>query len=306
MDGTLTPAVTAPGGFFATAMVFTAAHGGMLALLFLMVVKIAPDAGDLHRAVMALLAFQGLAFGVDLWTLEQWPARRVNERADHLLGRVVLVHLSIIAGMLLAAWLERPSAFFGFFVGCKVLSDLTQFLPRVATGPGTAPPRWLSTVMRRLPSKDGRTFEEHWARTQGTARRLRIQCRQRRRETRRHRAAQRQSSRRQGRGARSAAERGPVRGHGADGRQTNLGADVLQDSAGCDHRAIERQMCVVEVQDPALEHGVARVGLAKGRCAVDVERAGMTGRELPEHLIDVVGRGVLDWNLRNSSQPCGT
>lgn len=167
MDGTLTPAVTAPGGFFATAMVFTVAHGGMLALLFLLVVKIAPDAGDLQRAVMALLVFQGLAFGVDLWTLEQWPARRVNERADHLLGRVVLVHLSIIAGMLLAAWLERPSAFFGFFVGCKVLSDLTQFLPRVATGPGTAPPRWLSTVMRRLPSKDGRTFEEHWARTQG-------------------------------------------------------------------------------------------------------------------------------------------
>ena len=53
--------------------------------------------------VAELLGGQGLAFGVDLWTLERWPARRVNECADYLPGRVVLVHLSIIAGMVLAA-----------------------------------------------------------------------------------------------------------------------------------------------------------------------------------------------------------
>ncbi len=164
------PAVKAPGPFLGTAIPFTLAHGVMLAAIFAAVVKAAPDLANLRQAIVALLVVQGLAFGVDLWTLERWPAHRVNERADYLLGRVVLVHLSIIAGMVLAAWLDRPGAFFAFFVACKVLSDLTQFLPRIDTAPGSAPPRWLSALMRKLPSKDGRTFEQHWADTHGTGR----------------------------------------------------------------------------------------------------------------------------------------
>ncbi len=164
-DGTPPPLAKAPGQFFGTALVFTLAHGAMLALFLGLVFQLAPDLGNLRQAILALLAVQGLAFGVDLWTLERWPARRVDERADHLMGRVVLVHLSIIAGVVLAAWLDRPAAFFAFFVGCKVLSDVTQFLPRVDTAPGSAPPRWLSAVMRRFPKKNGLTFEEHWART---------------------------------------------------------------------------------------------------------------------------------------------
>lgn len=157
----------APGTFLGTAIPFTLAHGVMLGAVFVVVVKASPDMADLQQAIVALLVFQGLAFGIDLWTLDRWPAHRVNERADYLLGRVVLVHLSIIAGMILAAWLDRPGAFFAFFVGCKVLADLTQFLPRINTAPGGAPPRWLSALMRRFPKKDGLTFDEHWTRSHG-------------------------------------------------------------------------------------------------------------------------------------------
>ena len=160
-------AAQAPGTFLGMAIPFTLAHGVMLAAVFVVVVKASPDLADLQHAIVALLVFQGLAFGIDLWTLDRWPPHRVNERADHLLGRVVLVHLSIIAGMFLAAWLDRPGAFFAFFVGCKVLADLTQFLPRIDTAPGSVPPRWLSVLMRRFPKKDGLTFDEHWARTHG-------------------------------------------------------------------------------------------------------------------------------------------
>ena len=128
------PRAKPPSELLVTAIPFTVAHGLFLLLVFLIVTRIAPDPDQLRRAAVALLALQGIAFGIDLWTLANWPAARVNERADHLLGRVVLVHLSIIVGMFLFAWLERPGAFFGFFVGCKVLADLSAFLPSARPG----------------------------------------------------------------------------------------------------------------------------------------------------------------------------
>jgi hypothetical protein len=153
------------GPFLVTALPFTLAHGLVLAFIFAMVLELTPDLADLRRAVVALAVVQGITFGIDLWTLADWPVARVNERADYLLGRVVLVHLSIIAGMVLAAWLERPRAFFVFFVGCKVLSDLTQLLPRVDPGTPGEPPRWLSRLMRHFPKQKGETFDEYWRRT---------------------------------------------------------------------------------------------------------------------------------------------
>ena len=157
-----------PGEFLITAILFTLAHGVMLGALFLMVTKVGPDLGHLRQAVVGLLAMQGTAFAVDLWSLPEWPPQRMNDRADHLLGRVVLVHLSIIVGMFAFAWLERPGSFFAFFVGCKVLSDLSQFLPRVDQGTPDAPPRWLLAVSRYFPTRNGETFQEYWVRTHRT------------------------------------------------------------------------------------------------------------------------------------------
>lgn len=155
----------APSELLATAIPFTVAHGVFLVPVFLLVTKLTPDPQQLRQAAVALLAMQGIAFGVDLWSLSAWPAARVNERADHLMGRVVLVHLSIIIGMFLFAWLERPGAFFGFFVGCKVLADLSSLLPKADQGTPDRPPRWLAAVMRRFPRQNGESFEEYWART---------------------------------------------------------------------------------------------------------------------------------------------
>lgn len=154
-----------PSELLTIAIPFTLAHGLFLGLILILVTKLTPDLEQLRRAALALLAFQGLAFGVDLWSLESWPPARVNERADHLMGRVVLVHLSIILGMFLFLWLERPGAFFAFFVGCKVIGDLTQLLPKVDQGTPEAPPRWLAGLMRRFPKQKGETFDEYWRRT---------------------------------------------------------------------------------------------------------------------------------------------
>lgn len=164
-DGDEPPRAKAPAEVLVTAVPFTLAHGLFLAFIFGVVTKLAPDPNQLRQAALGLLVVQGVSFGLDLWTLDRWPAARVNERADHLMGRVVLVHLTIIVGMFVAAWLDRPESFFGFFVGCKLLGDVTQFLPKVDQGTPDQPPRWLAGIMRRFPRQNGETFEEYWRRT---------------------------------------------------------------------------------------------------------------------------------------------
>ena len=155
------PRARPPSELLIQAIPFTLAHGIFLVPVFLIITKIAPDVGQLGRAAVVLLAMQGIAFGIDLWTLDSWPAARVNERADYLLGRVAIVHMSILIGMFLFAWLDRPVAFFGFFVGCKVLADLSTFLPKLDQGTPDKPPRWLSAIMRHLWRDKGETFEQY-------------------------------------------------------------------------------------------------------------------------------------------------
>jgi hypothetical protein len=155
----------APSEMLVTAVPFTLAHGLFLIPAFVMVTKTPPEPDQLWQAAVALLTLQGLAFGIDLWTLAAWPAAKVNERADHLLGRVALVHISMIVGMFLFAWLETPAAYFGFFVGCKVLADLSSFLPKPDQGTPDRPPRWLAAIMRHVPLQNGETFEAYWVRT---------------------------------------------------------------------------------------------------------------------------------------------
>lgn len=168
-EATPDAAATKPAGpFVVTALVFTVAHGAFLILIFALVTKVAPDLGELRQGLIALAVVQGLAFGVDLWTLEQWPAARVNERADHMLGRVVLVHVSIIAGMFAFAFFDTQWAFFACFAGLKALSDAAQFLPRAAAGDPSKPPRWLAAIANRFPKQKGESFEAYWARTHAT------------------------------------------------------------------------------------------------------------------------------------------
>ena len=135
-----------------TTLAFNLAHGLFLALVFAGLLKAWPDRPTLQQAIVVLLVMQGLAFGLDLWSLEHWPVARVNERADHLLGRVVLVHLSIIAGMVSYAVFDTEWSFFAVFAGFKILSDAATFLPRAAAaGDSKAPPRWLVSFTRLFP-----------------------------------------------------------------------------------------------------------------------------------------------------------
>jgi hypothetical protein len=154
------------GAFLAMAVPFTLAHGLMLAAIFGIALRQTPDADHLRQAALAVLALQAVGLGFDLWSLHAWPVGRVNELADYASGRIVFVQLTTLVGLFTVAALGRPETFFAFFAGVKTISDITRTLvPRVDQGSPDRPPAWLGAIMKRVPPRNGETFEARWRRT---------------------------------------------------------------------------------------------------------------------------------------------
>jgi hypothetical protein len=153
-------------GFLVTSLVFSAAHG-----LFLGVILFVLDhngQGDLAgvdwRSVklgsLYMLIALAIDFVVDLLGLRHRSFLQIEQMANRSLGRVVVVHLTLVLGMVGAAMTDA-SALFGVFVVLKTLYALSMALPQWE--PATAP-NWLSRVMNRLPNvHPGQTFEDTWA-----------------------------------------------------------------------------------------------------------------------------------------------
>jgi hypothetical protein len=153
-------------GFLVTSLVFSAAHG-----LFLAVILFVLDhngQGDLAgvdwRSVklgsLCVLIALNIDFVVDLVSLRKWSFWRIEATANRSLGRVMVVHLTLVFGMFGAAMTDA-SALFGVFVVLKTLYALSTALPQWE--PATAP-TWLSRVMNRLPNvHPGERFEDSWA-----------------------------------------------------------------------------------------------------------------------------------------------
>jgi hypothetical protein len=153
-------------GYLVTSLVFSAAHG-----LFLAVILFVLDhngQGDLAgvnwRSVklgsLYVLIALAIDFVVDLPGLRRWSFWQIEGTANRSLGRVAVVHLTLVFGMFGAA-ITDASALFGVFVVLKTLYALSTALPQ--WDPATAPD-WLSRVMNRLPNvHPGQRFEDMWA-----------------------------------------------------------------------------------------------------------------------------------------------
>jgi hypothetical protein len=147
--------------FLVISLVFTLAHGVFLLAILGFVLE-RPNDDNLRQGALGILACHGLSLGIDTFNLERWPFARIRDTAHKLLGRVIVVHLSILGGMAFMAWRDTPGAFFGVFVWLKALTDLGTFLPQYNP---REPPRWLVNLMNVVPSKKGETFEEFWRRS---------------------------------------------------------------------------------------------------------------------------------------------
>lgn len=143
------------GEFLSTALIFTAGHALFLALiLFVVIPDQFPDAGGvdpiaLLQGICVVSIFLLLGFLYDAIGLESRTFAWVKRLANLVLGRVVVVHMTIIFGMMGMAWLGGPRGFFLVFAGSKTLSDLSAM-----TGSGrpdsSEPPGCLMAPIRAL------------------------------------------------------------------------------------------------------------------------------------------------------------
>jgi len=154
-------------GFLPVTLVFSAAHGFFLAvLIFLMThngrgAEVRLDFPEILRGCGLVLLFLVAGFLVDLFTLKRRPFRWIEAMAKYNLGRVILVHMTIIIGMVVGGIMGGARGFFAVFVTLKTLADLSTLLPQYDPA---VPPRWLCTLMDKVPNNTGKgkSFAEFW------------------------------------------------------------------------------------------------------------------------------------------------
>ncbi|MEZ0381914.1 DUF6498-containing protein [Mycobacterium sp. pW045] len=159
-------------GFTLVSLAFCAAHGVFLGtILALLTYNRAPqlqlidlDWRSVGWGCLSVLLFLAVGFLLDLVDLRRWSFRDLERAADVGLGRVMVVHLTLLLGFAGIAATDAPGTLFGIFVVLKTLAALSAVIPQWEPD---RPPRWLSNLMNRMPNvHPGERFEDFWAHDQ--------------------------------------------------------------------------------------------------------------------------------------------
>lgn len=159
-------------GFALVSLAFCAAHGVFLAAIIALLVHNHAPALDLlgldWRSIgwgcLGVLGFLTLEFLLDLADLRRWSFRDLERTANIGLGRVMVVHLTLLLGFAGIAATDAPSTLFGVFVVLKTLAALSAVIPQWEPA---RPPSWLSNLMNKMPNvHPGERFEDFWVRDQ--------------------------------------------------------------------------------------------------------------------------------------------
>lgn len=153
------------GSYVRFALPFTVIHGVFLGTMLALVTVNRPEldlgigAVDLAIGAAAVAALLLAGFLLDLVGLAERPFRWVERIAERALGRVFVVHATIVFGLLATAWTDGPAGLFAVFAGLKTAVDLGSFFPERESSLG--PPRWLR-FLDRVPGPAGETFSDSW------------------------------------------------------------------------------------------------------------------------------------------------
>jgi hypothetical protein len=163
-------------GYLGTAIPFTLVHGLFLSLLLFLFLprEFGPDAGvslpDLELGMIGVLVFLVLGFVIDLVQLRSRSFRWIELVTQRALGRIFVVHLTIIFGMFAAMYFHAPAGLFLVFAALKTLVDLGSAFPHKELE--LEPPRW-TKILDRIPARNGESFSDYWRRTEMAARQQR-------------------------------------------------------------------------------------------------------------------------------------
>lgn len=152
--------------FLVPALVFTSAHGIFLGALGLVATanhltsEPLVNLHDLLVGLTAIVFFQVLDFLFDLTRLRERPFAWMERLGGATLGRVLVVHLTIIGGMMAMGLTGANRNFFGVFIFLKTLLNCSMFLPQWQPKES---PAWLAGAMDRMPGKKQKlNFAQFW------------------------------------------------------------------------------------------------------------------------------------------------
>ncbi|MDY7000013.1 MAG: DUF6498-containing protein [Actinomycetota bacterium] len=155
-------------GFLVTTVVFCVAHGLFLAAMLALLSRTGGQdmASVTWRSAaggcLIVLALLAVDLAADLPRIDGWSFSQLERIADLSIGRVAVVHLTLVFGMLAIVLTDAPTALFGVFVALRAMYQLSVVLPQWE--PAT-PPAWLRRLMDRLPhAHRGERFEDYWTR----------------------------------------------------------------------------------------------------------------------------------------------
>ncbi len=156
--------------FLPVTLMFSAAHGVFLfALIAIMTAngrgaEVRLDFREIALGCGLILAFRTVDFLIDLIRMKGRPFRWVEVMAERNLGRVIIIHMTIIIGMMAGGLSGGARGFFLVFVILKTLNDLSNIVPQY--DPEEAP-KWLCRLMDKIPESarakgKGQSFAEFW------------------------------------------------------------------------------------------------------------------------------------------------
>ncbi|HEX8684348.1 MAG TPA: DUF6498-containing protein [Ardenticatenaceae bacterium] len=160
---TVTKAGTFLGGYLIVAIPFALAHGLFLGVLLFLMFPNLPggqgrvEAASLYDGLVAVSLLLVFDFLLDLYDLRQQPFAWVRRMVDFSLSRMIVVHLTIILGMIGFAASGQPRSLFAVFVVLKTMADLSVRLPQYDP---EEPPQWLVRLLSRFGPEE--EFRDYW------------------------------------------------------------------------------------------------------------------------------------------------
>lgn len=143
--------------FLASSLIFTAGQGVFVAAIVFIIAKTGPvRVADVKQGIAGVSVFLTFGLLLDLARIKSTPFAYIRRLTEHALGRVFVIHITIIVGMMIAMFTGKTAAIFIVFATLKTLLDIAGQTPQY--DPAEAP-RWLNAIM---PKQNGKTFADFW------------------------------------------------------------------------------------------------------------------------------------------------